>query len=122
MCFPRAHPALPNHAVEMMLHPTQSKRTCYTLGKNKGGKRESQCHSLLGEGHRLVTSKKSQKDMDSRGIEPRTTPMLREYYTTKPQAQSYGKHPSFSYYHSIFLCGQNTSTLRSFRGSVCGSA
>ena len=25
--------------------------------------------------------------MDSRGIEPRTTPMLREYYTTKPQAQ-----------------------------------
>ena len=24
--------------------------------------------------------------MDSRGIEPRTTPMLREYYTTKPQA------------------------------------
>ncbi|KAJ5175802.1 uncharacterized protein N7482_001679, partial [Penicillium canariense] len=27
------------------------------------------------------------KDLDSRGIEPRTTPMLREYYTTKPQAQ-----------------------------------
>ncbi|KAJ5150289.1 peroxin-11B [Penicillium atrosanguineum] len=27
------------------------------------------------------------KKMDSRGIEPRTTPMLREYYTTKPQAQ-----------------------------------
>ncbi|KAI0483272.1 hypothetical protein GGR56DRAFT_623619, partial [Xylariaceae sp. FL0804] len=25
--------------------------------------------------------------MDSRGIEPRTTPMLREYYTTKPQAR-----------------------------------
>ncbi|KAJ5484185.1 hypothetical protein N7539_005981, partial [Penicillium diatomitis] len=24
--------------------------------------------------------------LDSRGIEPRTTPMLREYYTTKPQA------------------------------------
>jgi hypothetical protein len=29
---------------------------------------------------------REQKDMDSRGIEPRTTPMLREYYTTKPQA------------------------------------
>ncbi|KAJ5569483.1 peroxin-11B Pex11B-Penicillium chrysogenum [Penicillium hispanicum] len=26
------------------------------------------------------------KKMDSRGIEPRTTPMLRGYYTTKPQA------------------------------------
>ena len=26
------------------------------------------------------------KKLDSRGIEPRTTPMLREYYTTKPQA------------------------------------
>ncbi|TRX98480.1 hypothetical protein FHL15_000554 [Xylaria flabelliformis] len=25
--------------------------------------------------------------LDSRGIEPRTTPMLREYYTTKPQAR-----------------------------------
>jgi hypothetical protein len=25
--------------------------------------------------------------MDSRGIEPRTTPMLREYYTTKPRAR-----------------------------------
>jgi hypothetical protein len=31
-----------------------------------------------------------QKDLDSRGIEPRTTPMLREYYTTKPQAQLIG--------------------------------
>ncbi|KAJ5753345.1 uncharacterized protein N7511_007498 [Penicillium nucicola] len=30
---------------------------------------------------------RKQKRMDSRGIEPRTTPMLREYYTTKPQAQ-----------------------------------
>lgn len=29
---------------------------------------------------------KIDKKMDSRGIEPRTTPMLREYYTTKPQA------------------------------------
>ena len=28
----------------------------------------------------------SPKSLDSRGIEPRTTPMLREYYTTKPQA------------------------------------
>jgi hypothetical protein len=28
-----------------------------------------------------------QKEMDSRGIEPRTTPMLREYYTTKPRAR-----------------------------------
>ena len=28
--------------------------------------------------------------MDSRGIEPRTTPMLREYYTTKPQAHLIG--------------------------------
>ena len=32
-------------------------------------------------------SKVKAKKMDSRGIEPRTTPMLREYYTTKPQAQ-----------------------------------
>ncbi|KAJ9484715.1 hypothetical protein VN97_g8651 [Penicillium thymicola] len=31
------------------------------------------------------------KRMDSRGIEPRTTPMLREYYTTKPQAQFDGR-------------------------------
>lgn len=30
--------------------------------------------------------KQEQKGMDSRGIEPRTTPMLREYYTTKPRA------------------------------------
>ena len=36
----------------------------------------------------LWTIAKGQKDLDSRGIEPRTTPMLREYYTTKPQAQS----------------------------------
>ena len=28
------------------------------------------------------------KKMDLQGIEPWTTPMLREYYTTKPQAQS----------------------------------
>ncbi|KAJ9484752.1 hypothetical protein VN97_g8612 [Penicillium thymicola] len=34
--------------------------------------------------------KQNQKDLDSRGIEPRTTPMLREYYTTKPQAQLIG--------------------------------
>ena len=34
--------------------------------------------------------KQKQKDLDSRGIEPRTTPMLREYYTTKPQAQLIG--------------------------------
>ena len=27
-----------------------------------------------------------QKEMDLQGIEPWTTPMLREYYTTKPQA------------------------------------
>lgn len=27
------------------------------------------------------------EEMDSRGIEPRTTPMLRGYYTTKPQAR-----------------------------------
>jgi hypothetical protein len=35
-----------------------------------------------------TTSKptQAQKEMDSRGIEPRTTPMLREYYTTKPRA------------------------------------
>ena len=31
--------------------------------------------------------------MDSRGIEPRTTPMLREYYTTKPQAQLDERRP-----------------------------
>ncbi|KAI0419173.1 hypothetical protein F5X98DRAFT_83139 [Xylaria grammica] len=29
----------------------------------------------------------SMNSLDSRGIEPRTTPMLREYYTTKPQAR-----------------------------------
>ncbi|PYH78045.1 hypothetical protein BO82DRAFT_166971 [Aspergillus uvarum CBS 121591] len=27
------------------------------------------------------------KKMELRGIEPRTSPMLREYYTTKPQPQ-----------------------------------
>jgi hypothetical protein len=32
------------------------------------------------------TPTQAQKEMDSRGIEPRTTPMLREYYTTKPRA------------------------------------
>jgi hypothetical protein len=32
------------------------------------------------------TPRRQQKEMDSRGIEPRTTPMLREYYTTKPRA------------------------------------
>jgi hypothetical protein len=41
--------------------------------------------------HTHITSTTStptqvQKEMDSRGIEPRTTPMLREYYTTKPRA------------------------------------
>ena len=35
------------------------------------------------------------KKMDSRGIEPRTTPMLREYYTTKPQAQLNERLPEF---------------------------
>ena len=35
--------------------------------------------------------KNKNKKMDSRGIEPRTTPMLREYYTTKPQAQFDGR-------------------------------
>jgi hypothetical protein len=33
------------------------------------------------------TQREKQKEMDSRGIEPRTTPMLREYYTTKPRAR-----------------------------------
>ncbi|KAJ5666630.1 hypothetical protein N7462_011039 [Penicillium macrosclerotiorum] len=35
------------------------------------------------------------KKMDSRGIEPRTTPMLRGYYTTKPQAQFDGRRLRF---------------------------
>jgi hypothetical protein len=30
------------------------------------------------------------KKMDLQGIEPWTTPMLREYYTTKPQARGVG--------------------------------
>jgi hypothetical protein len=30
---------------------------------------------------------RKQTDVDLLGIEPRTTPMLREYYTTKPQAR-----------------------------------
>ena len=45
--------------------------------------------------HRFIKGKRKKKkgrgetkNMDSRGIEPRTTPMLRGYYTTKPQAQS----------------------------------
>ncbi|KAJ5651446.1 uncharacterized protein N7484_005169 [Penicillium longicatenatum] len=33
-----------------------------------------------------IWAQSEDKKMDSRGIEPRTTPMLREYYTTKPQA------------------------------------
>ncbi|KAJ5822386.1 peroxin-11B Pex11B-Penicillium chrysogenum [Penicillium robsamsonii] len=35
---------------------------------------------------------KSPKKMDLQGIEPWTTPMLREYYTTKPQAQLDERH------------------------------
>jgi hypothetical protein len=31
--------------------------------------------------------KERQKELDLQGIEPWTTPMLREYYTTKPQAR-----------------------------------
>ena len=31
----------------------------------------------------------SHRRLDERGIEPRTTPMLREYYTTKPFALEY---------------------------------
>ena len=38
---------------------------------------------LFASGKKIFRNKK----LDSRGIEPRTTPMLREYYTTKPQAQ-----------------------------------
>ena len=37
----------------------------------------------------MVPKQKTKRKLDSRGIEPRTTPMLREYYTTKPQAQLY---------------------------------
>jgi hypothetical protein len=33
-----------------------------------------------------VVQRARQKEMDLQGIEPWTTPMLREYYTTKPQA------------------------------------
>ena len=39
---------------------------------------------LLGIVYRLSLWLKNQK-MELRGIEPRTSPMLREYYTTKPQ-------------------------------------
>jgi hypothetical protein len=35
----------------------------------------------------MCKKKPMHKEMDSRGIEPRTTPMLREYYTTKPRAR-----------------------------------
>jgi hypothetical protein len=31
---------------------------------------------------------RKQKELDLQGIEPWTTPMLREYYTTKPQART----------------------------------
>ena len=34
--------------------------------------------------------------MELRGIEPRTSPMLREYYTTKPQ-------PHLLKYHELFV-------------------
>ncbi|KAJ5241358.1 uncharacterized protein N7469_002949 [Penicillium citrinum] len=45
--------------------------------------------------------------MDSRGIEPRTTPMLREYYTTKPQAHLLKDDSSFGYMNPdlLFVCG-----------------
>ena len=32
-----------------------------------------------------VKEKEEKEKMELRGIEPRTSPMLREYYTTKPQ-------------------------------------
>ena len=35
--------------------------------------------------------------MDSRGIEPRTTHMLSEYYTTKPQAHLYRTNSELCY-------------------------
>jgi hypothetical protein len=35
------------------------------------------------------------KKLDSRGIEPRTTPMLRGYYTTKPQARLVDIHCTY---------------------------
>jgi hypothetical protein len=47
-----------------------------------------------------ITGVASAQLMDSRGIEPRTTPMLREYYTTKPQARVVvDEKQLFAYYH-----------------------
>jgi hypothetical protein len=45
---------------------------------------------LLGALSRAAKSCRNvQKDVDLLGIEPRTFPMLRENYTTKPQARHY---------------------------------
>jgi hypothetical protein len=38
--------------------------------------------------HISTVRRAQQKKMDLQGIEPWTTPMLREYYTTKPQARA----------------------------------
>ena len=43
-------------------------------------------------------NRKTEKNLDSPGIEPGTTPMLREYYTTKPQAPFDGNSPLIKYY------------------------
>jgi hypothetical protein len=41
--------------------------------------------------------------MDSRGIEPRTTPMLRGYYTTKPQAHLLENTPFLWYIKPTYI-------------------
>ena len=43
---------------------------------------------VMGKKKKEKGRKEIKQKMDPRGIEPRTTPMLREYYTTKPQAHS----------------------------------
>jgi hypothetical protein len=44
-------------------------------------------YSLLPRYQEKDEQKERQNELDLQGIEPWTTPMLREYYTTKPQAR-----------------------------------
>ena len=61
--------------------------------------------------------KKEEQKMDPRGIEPRTTPMLREYYTTKPQAHLLVTKPTIVVVkpHSSTLLQQLADSLHQTR-------
>ncbi|KAI0392841.1 hypothetical protein F5Y17DRAFT_338511 [Xylariaceae sp. FL0594] len=67
----------PYFLVLLHTHPTSS-----TGSPHKKGNAQKKIEKRWYERNRT-----SQIVLDSRGIEPRTTPMLREYYTTKPQAR-----------------------------------